>query len=126
MLEIKDLNVYYGHIHAIKGISLHVQEGEIVSLIGANGAGKTTTLQTISGLLRPKSGEVIFQGKNITKVEAHNIVKMGMAQVPEGRRIFANLTVRENLKMGSYAIQDTEENKTAERKNIYALSLIHI
>lgn len=119
MLEIHDLHVYYGNIHAIKGVSLRVEEGEVVSLIGANGAGKTTTLQTISGLLRPRSGEIIFQGKNITKVEAHEILKMGIAQVPEGRRVFAHLTVKENIEMGSYTIKDTPENKKAERKAVY-------
>ena len=107
MLEVKDLHVYYGNIHAIKGVSLKVEEGEIVSLIGANGAGKTTTLQTISGLLRPKQGHVLFQGKDITKLEAHKTVQMGIAQVPEGRRIFANLTVKENLQIGSFTVKDT-------------------
>jgi len=97
MLEISNLNVYYGGIHAIKDVSLCVREGEIVSLIGANGAGKTTTLQTISGLLKPKSGQITFLGKNLLEMEAHRIVELGLAQAPEGRRIFANLTVKENL-----------------------------
>ncbi len=119
MLSVKDLNVYYGNIHAIKDVSLEVNEGEIVSLIGANGAGKTTTLQTISGLLKPTSGSITFQGKDIVKMEAHNILKLGVAQVPEGRRIFANLTVKENIEMGSYSIHDTAANKKAERKAIY-------
>lgn len=119
MLELKNLNVYYGNIHAIKDVSLEVQEGEIVSLIGANGAGKTTTLQSISGLLRPRTGEIFFQDKNITKVEAHNILKMGVAQVPEGRRIFSHLTVSENVQMGSYSIKDSVEKKRQERKEIY-------
>lgn len=119
MLEIKNLNVYYGGIHAIKDVSLSVSEGEIVSLIGANGAGKTTTLQTISGLLKPKSGEIFFQGKNLLDLEAHNIVKLGLTQAPEGRRIFANLTVKENLQMGSYSVKDTPENIIAARKAVY-------
>lgn len=119
MLEVKNLNVFYGNIHAVKDISLHVEQGEIVSLIGANGAGKTTTLQTISGLLRPKSGQVLFEDKDITKLAAHNILKAGIAQVPEGRRIFAHLTVKENLQMGSFAIKDSPEKLKAERKAVY-------
>lgn len=119
MLEISNINVYYGNIHAIHDISLHVNEGEIVSLIGANGAGKTTTLQSISGLLRPKSGEIKFLDNDLMKIEPHNILKSGVAQVPEGRRIFANLTVKENLQMGSYTIKDTAEKIKAERKAIY-------
>ena len=97
MLDIKDINVYYGAIHAIKGISLTVNEGEIVTLIGANGAGKSTTLRTISGLLKPKTGSIEFLGKNIAGMPAHQIVKEGISQVPEGRRIFAEMTVMENL-----------------------------
>ena len=100
MLEIKDLEVYYGMIQAIKGISFEVNEGEVIALIGANGAGKTTILHTITGLLSPKKGSVVFEGKDITKVAAHKIVSLGMAHVPEGRRVFAELTVYENLKMG--------------------------
>lgn len=103
MLEIKSLNVYYDAIHALKDVSFRVNKGEIVSLIGANGAGKTTTLHTISGLLRPKSGEIRFLDEDITKVEAHNILKKGLAQAPEGRRVFAQMTVQENLDMGAYA-----------------------
>ncbi len=102
LLEIKDLNVYYGNIHAIKDISLIVEKGEIVSLIGANGAGKTTTLQTISGIIRAKSGQIIYHDKDITKMKAHIILKEGIAQVPEGRRIFSHLTVYDNLMLGSY------------------------
>lgn len=119
MLEVKNLNVYYGNIHAIKGVSLEVNEGEIVSLIGANGAGKTTTLQSISGLLKPRSGEILFQGNDMMKLEAHNILKAGVAQVPEGRRIFANLTVSDNIQMGSFTIKDTPENKKEERRIFY-------
>jgi len=119
MLEIKNLNVYYGGIHAIKDISISVEEGEIVSLIGANGAGKTTTLQAISGLLKPKSGEITFLGNNLLATEAHNILKLGLSQVPEGRRIFSGLTVKENLQMGAFAVRDTKENLTADRKAVY-------
>lgn len=109
MLEIKDLVVYYGVIQAIKGISFEVNQGEVIALIGANGAGKTTTLHTITGLISPKKGSVIFEGKDITKVPAHKIVSMGMAHVPEGRRVFAELSVYENLKMGAYTRKDKNE-----------------
>ena len=109
MLEIKDLEVYYGMIQAIKGVSFEVNEGEIVSLIGANGAGKTTILHTITGLLSPKKGSVIFEGKDITKIPAHKIVSLGMAHVPEGRRVFAQLTVFQNLKMGAYTRSSKDE-----------------
>ncbi len=109
MLEIKDIEVYYGMIQAIKGISFEVNEGEVIALIGANGAGKTTILHTITGLLSPKKGSVIFEGKDITKVPAHKIVSLGMAHVPEGRRVFAELTVYENLRMGAYTRKDKDE-----------------
>ena len=109
MLEVRDLQVYYGMIHAIKGISFDVNQGEVIGLIGPNGAGKTTTLHTITGLLAPKSGSVLFEGKDITKVPAHKIVSMGMAHVPEGRRVFAELSVYENLKMGAYTRKDKKE-----------------
>ncbi len=102
MLEIKNLVVNYGAISALHGISLQVKQGDIVTLIGGNGAGKTTTLRSVSGLLRPKSGEVIYEGENITKLPAHKIVAAGISHVPEGRMVFANLTVLENLKMGAY------------------------
>ncbi|MCR5785119.1 MAG: ABC transporter ATP-binding protein [Eubacterium sp.] len=102
MLEIKDLEVYYGMIAAIKGISFEVNEGEVIALIGSNGAGKTTTLQTITGMLTPKSGSIIFEGEDISKVPGHKIVSMGMAHVPEGRRVFSQLTVLENLRLGAY------------------------
>ena len=111
MLEIKDLEVYYGMIQAIKGISFEVNEGEVIALIGANGAGKTTTLHTITGLLSPKKGSVLFEGTVITKIPAHKIVSLGMAHVPEGRRVFADLTVYENLKMGAYTRKDKEETE---------------
>lgn len=109
MLEIKDLQVYYGMIQAIKGVSFEVNQGEVIALIGANGAGKTTILHTITGLLSPKSGSVYFEGKDITKIPAHKIVSMGMAHVPEGRRVFAELTVLQNLKMGAYTRKNKEE-----------------
>lgn len=109
MLEIKDLEVYYGVIQAIKGISFEVNQGEVIALIGANGAGKTTTLQTITGMLQAKKGQIIFEGKDITKVPGHKIVSMGMAHVPEGRRVFADLTVLENLKLGAYTRKDKNE-----------------
>ena len=115
MLEIKDIEVYYGMIQAIIGISFEVNEGEVIALIGANGAGKTTILHTITGLLSPKKGSVVFEGKDITKVPAHKIVSLGMAHVPEGRRVFAELSVYENLKMGAYTRKDKEETaKTLE------------
>ena len=109
MLEIKDLEVYYGMIQAIKGVSFDVKEGEVIALIGANGAGKTTILHTITGLINAQKGSVWFEGKDITKVPAHKIVSMGMAHVPEGRRVFANLTVLQNLKMGAYTRKDKTE-----------------
>lgn len=102
MLTVEDIHVYYGAIHALKGISFHVDEGEIVSLIGANGAGKTTAMHTVSGLLRSKTGDIRFMDRSILKTEPHKIVQMGLAQVPEGRRVFATLTVQENLEMGAY------------------------
>lgn len=106
MLEVKDIHTYYGNIHALKGISLYVEEGEIVTLIGANGAGKTTTLRTISGLLRPRKGTVYLDGEDISRYKAHEIVYKGVAMVPEGRGIFAKLTVAENLDMGAYSRTD--------------------
>lgn len=111
LLEVKDLNVYYGVIRAIKGISFEVNEGEIVTLIGANGAGKTTTMQSVMGLIKPRSGSVVYQDKNITGMSAHGIVKMGMTQVPEGRRVFSELTVYENLLMGAYTVKDGKKMK---------------
>ena len=119
MLEVKDLQVFYGMIQAIKGISFEVNEGETVALIGANGAGKTTTLHTITGLLSPKKGSVVFEGKEITKVPAHKIVSLGMAHVPEGRRVFAELSVLQNLKLGAYTRNDKNEME-ATLKEIYA------
>ena len=110
MLEVKDLQVYYGVICALKGISFHVNEGEIVSLIGANGAGKTTTMQSVIGLLPKKAGSVTFNGTDITKMPCHKIVHAGMTQVPEGRRIFQELTVYENLMMGAYTNKDQQND----------------
>jgi branched-chain amino acid transport system ATP-binding protein len=109
ILEIEDLNTYYGSIHALKGVSLTVNEGEIVTLIGGNGAGKTTTLNSISGIVRARSGHVRLAGEDITHVPPHQIVMRGVVQVPEGRRMFARLTVDENLKMGAYTVTDAAE-----------------
>ena len=135
MLEVKNLEVYYGVICALKGISFEVNEGEIVSLIGANGAGKTTMMQSIIGLIPKKNGTVTFQGKDITKTPCHQIVSLGMTQVPEGRRIFQELTVYENLMMGAYTVRDQQKFRSdleaiyarfprlAERKNQIAGTL---
>lgn len=106
LLRVRDVDVYYGGIHALRGVSLDVTEGEIVTLIGANGAGKTTTLRTISGLLRPTAGTVAFEGRDLTRVAPHAIVAAGVAQAPEGRRIFPELTVLENLDLGTYGRKD--------------------
>ena len=108
MLKIDNIDVYYGAIHALKGISLEVNQGEIVTLIGANGAGKSTTLRTISGLLKPKNGSIAFMGKNIAGVPAHQIVREGISQVPEGRRVFAEMTVMENLDLGAFVRKDKD------------------
>ncbi len=135
LLKVEELNVYYGMIRALRGISFEVNRGEIVSLIGANGAGKTTTLHTITGLLHPKSGSVIYKNQDITRVPAHKIVSMGMVHVPEGRRIFQGLSVYDNLLLGSYSRKDKSEVKEnmelvlsqfprlAERKNQLAGTL---
>ncbi|MBZ9622215.1 ABC transporter ATP-binding protein [Clostridium sp. FP2] len=111
MLELIDVNIYYGAIHALKGISLKVLEGEIVTLIGANGAGKTTALKTISGVLRPKSGKVLFKGNEIQKINAEKLVGLGISHVPEGRRVFMNMSIMENLEMGAYSRKDKSEIK---------------
>lgn len=112
MLKVENIEVYYGVINAIKKVSFEVRKGEIIALIGANGAGKTTILHTITGLVAPKSGSILFEGQDLTKVPAHKIVSMGMAHVPEGRRIFQELTVYENLKLGAYVLND--KNKIRE------------
>ena len=104
LLKVNDIHVYYGKIHAVKGVSFEVGQGEIVSLIGANGAGKSTALKTISGLLHPKQGSIEFMGKDITKLEPNKIVRLGLAQVPEGRRVFAHMSVMENIEMGAYIL----------------------
>src|SRR5262245_50450881 len=109
LLELKDVHAYYGNIHALKGISLTVEQGEIVTLIGSNGAGKSTTLRTIAGLMTPRAGEVTLRGTRINGQPAHKIVAMGVAQSPEGRRIFPRMTVRENLEMGAFARTDVAE-----------------
>lgn len=112
MLTVNDINVFYGAIHAIKGVSLEVNEGEIVTLIGANGAGKSTILRTISGLLKPKTGSIQFEGQEIAGMPAHEIVKTGISQVPEGRRIFAEMSVLENLELGAFTRKDKDGIKT--------------
>jgi branched-chain amino acid transport system ATP-binding protein len=115
ILQVQDLVVNYGAIQALHGVSFEVNEGEIVTLIGANGAGKSTILRALSGLVRVRGGQILYQGKDLTKVPAHQIVSMGMGQVPEGRRVFANMTVRENLEMGAYTAPASKFNETLER-----------
>ena len=110
MLKINEIHVYYGAIHAIKGVSFEVHEGEVVALIGANGAGKSTILKTVSGLMHPRSGSVSFMGQDITHMEAHRLVKQGLAHVPEGRRIFLQMTVQENLEMGAFTRKDVSKD----------------
>lgn len=112
LLEVKNIHVYYGNIHALKDLSLNVDKGEIVTLIGANGAGKSTTLKTLSGILKPRSGSVKLEGDELTIYPAHKIVTRGMIHVPEGRRIFGRLTVQENLEMGAFTVKDENLNKT--------------
>ncbi|WP_181699497.1 ABC transporter ATP-binding protein [Chthonobacter albigriseus] len=109
LLEVRDLQAYYGHIHALKGVSFKVEKGEIVTLIGGNGAGKTTTLATISRLLTSSTGDILFEGRSITGLEPHDVVNAGIAHVPEGRRIFSGLTILENLEMGAFALSDKAE-----------------
>jgi len=117
MLEIKDLDVHYGGIHALKGVSLNVEDGEIVTLIGANGAGKSTTLRTISGLKKPTAGSVLVDGKDITKMPAQNRVAIGLSQVPEGRHVFTRMTVMENLELGAYRRKDG--NRAADLNEVF-------
>lgn len=118
MLEVKDLEVYYGAIHAVKGISLRVEDGQIVTLIGSNGAGKSTTLHTISGLIKPRSGNILFDGTDITGTPAHKIVASGLVQVPEGRHVFANMSVMENLDMGAYLRKDKDGIEKIRRRSL--------
>lgn len=118
MLRVQDINVFYGSIHAIRDISFHVNEGEIVTLIGANGAGKTTTMHAISGLLKLKGGEIDFMGQKISHMEAHKIIRLGLAQVPEGRRVFSHLSVQENLEMGAFTQKEVSKE---ELERVYTL-----
>ncbi|HWB56481.1 MAG TPA: ABC transporter ATP-binding protein [Gaiellaceae bacterium] len=120
MLEVADIHVYYGAIHALKGISIDVREGEIVTLIGANGAGKSTTLRSINGLNRPRTGRIVFRGKDITSSAAHSIVKMGISQSPEGRKLFPRMTVLENLEMGTFQMDDRSTFKD-DLERVYTL-----
>ncbi len=120
LLSLENVHSYYGHIHALQGISLNVEEGEIVTLIGANGAGKSTTLRTISGLIHPKQGKVTLKGSDISHMDPHKIVEMGVGHVPEGRGIFPTLTVKENLEMGAFTVDDAAE---VDRRMEYGFSL---
>jgi branched-chain amino acid transport system ATP-binding protein len=121
LLELQNVHTYYGHIHALKGLSITVNEGEIVTLIGSNGAGKSTTLRTISGLERPRQGQVLLEGKPIERVPAHDIVKLGISQSPEGRRIFPRLTVLENLELGAYFHNTHGPDFQADLKRVFEL-----
>ena len=121
LLKVEDINVYYGSIHAIKDVSFHVDEGEIVTMIGANGAGKTTTMHTISGLLRSETGKIVYDGKTISKMEPHKIVSLGLAQCPEGRRVFSGLSVSENLEMGAYSRKDGKDAVAKDFDMVYGL-----
>lgn len=119
MLEINNLHVFYGNIHALKGVNLNVNEGEIVCLIGANGSGKTTTLQSVSGLIPKKEGSVTFEGKEITKTKSHQITRLGIAQVPEGRRVFTGLSVLDNLRLGAYILSSKDKRIEEDIEKIY-------
>ena len=121
LLEIQDLHTYYGHVHALKGIDLEVNEGEIVCLIGANGAGKSTTLRTISGLVRPREGRILLDGEPIEAVPAHQIVERGISQAPEGRQVFGTLTVTENLNMGAFSLGTDKEAIEENRRRVFSL-----
>jgi branched-chain amino acid transport system ATP-binding protein len=121
LLELHDVSTYYGNIRTLKDISLQVEEGQVVSLIGANGAGKTTTLRAISGLLRPRSGEIFFDGHPIHRIPAHEIVYLGLTQAPEGRQVFPTLTVQENLNMGAYSLGSDKVTIEANRQRVYDL-----
>ena len=120
LLELRDVHTYYGNIHALKGISLTIDQGEIVTLIGSNGAGKSTTLKTISGLLRPREGEIWFDGKRLDGTPAHQVVVLGISQAPEGRRIFPRMTVRENLEMGAFQ-REKGSQREADYERVYTL-----
>ncbi len=121
LLVLENVHTYYGNVHALKGISLTVEEGEIVTLIGANGAGKTTTLRTISGLVRPREGRIVFDGHELNKVPAHKIVYMGISHAPEGRKIFPTLTVEENLLLGAYSLGNDRKAIEANKERVFAL-----
>jgi branched-chain amino acid transport system ATP-binding protein len=121
LLTIENLHTYYGHIYALKGINLEVEEGEIVTLIGANGAGKSTTLRTISGMVHPREGRILFKGQDIAKLAAHKIVELGISHAPEGRQIFSTLTVTENLNMGGYTLKGDKQRLEDNRAQVYNL-----
>ena len=121
LLVAKDISISFGALKAVDNFNLEINSGELIGLIGPNGAGKTTTLQTISGLISPKSGSINFEGKNLLKEKANNICKLGIAQVPEGRRIFSQLAVKDNLKLGQFTVKDTVENKEKDRANFYKI-----
>ncbi|HDQ71221.1 MAG TPA: ABC transporter ATP-binding protein [Chloroflexi bacterium] len=121
LLKIDNLHTYYGHVHALKGLNLTVEEGEVVTLIGANGAGKTTTLRTISGLIRPREGQILFDGEDISQTPAHRIVENGVSHAPEGREIFSTLTVMENLNMGAYTLGGDQEAIEKNRRRVFDL-----
>jgi branched-chain amino acid transport system ATP-binding protein len=121
LLELRDVHTYYGNIHALKGITISVNEGEIVTLIGSNGAGKSTTLRTISGLTPPREGQVLFNGKRIDSIPAHNVVRLGISQSPEGRRVFPRLTVLENLEMGAYMHSGRDSESKADMDRVFEL-----
>ena len=121
LLELHNVNTYYGSVRALKDVSIAVEAGQVVSLIGANGAGKTTTLRTISGLLRPRSGEIIFDGQPVHEIPAHQVVYLGLTQAPEGRQIFPTLTVQENLNMGAYSLGSDRQAIETNRRRVYEL-----
>jgi branched-chain amino acid transport system ATP-binding protein len=121
LLELENVHTYYGKVHALKGISMSIEEGKIVTLIGANGAGKSTTLRTISGLIRPSQGRIVFAGRPIDQMAAHEIVLAGLTHAPEGRRVFSTLTVQENLNMGAYSLGNDHEAIEANRQRVFAL-----
>lgn len=121
ILEVQDLHVYYGHVHALKGVSFHVRPGEIVALLGANGAGKSTTLRAISGLVRPRQGDIRWQGRSLRNVPAHAIVSLGVSHAPEGRKVFSTLTVEENLNLGAYTRRGDREYVARSKERVFAL-----